>query len=62
MILHTLQYWRTKEDFDKVEANTLSTDLKLDDAMDVVRAFQRIGRYFAYEIFETVSGETVYES
>lgn len=58
---HTLQYWRTEEDFDKVEAQTLSTDLSLEDAMDVVRAFQRIGRHYAHEIFETESGETVYE-
>ncbi len=59
---HTLQYWKTEEDFDKVEANTLSTDMSLGDAMDVVHAFLRTGKHYAYEVFETESGETIYES
>jgi len=59
---YTLKYWRTEQDYDKGESNVLSTDMSSDDAMSVVQAFQRIGKYHAYEIFETESGETYYHS
>ena len=59
MTKHTLKYWKTEEDFNLGEANDLSTDLSLTDALDVYHAFIRIGRHYHMEIYETESGETV---
>ena len=56
---HTLKYWRTERDYELGEAQTLSTELSLNDALDVYHAFKRIGRHYAMEIYETESGETV---
>ena len=56
---HTLKYWRTEEDYNVGDAHNLSTTLSLEDGLDVFRAFVRIGRHFAMELYETVSGETV---
>ena len=59
---HTLKYWRTEKDFEMGEAHNLSTELSLEDAMDIVHAFNRIGRHYAIEVYETESGETIYHS
>ena len=56
---HTLKYWRTEDDFNRGEAHVLSTELSLEDALDVYQAFIRIGRHYEMEIYETDSGETV---
>ena len=59
---HTLKYWRNQKDFNDGEAQILSTDMSLEDALDVYFAFKRIGRHYAMEIYETESGETVEQS
>ncbi len=56
---HTLKYWRTEKDYNEGNAQNLSTELSLQDALDVFDAFKRIGRHYAMEIYETESGETV---
>ena len=59
---HTLKYWRTEQDYDAGEAQDLSTELSLEDALDIYRAFIRIGKHYAMEVYETESGETVEHS
>ena len=56
---HTLKYWRTEDDYNQGEAHDLSTQMSLEDALDVFHAFLRIGRHYAMEIYETDSGETI---
>ena len=59
---HTLKYWKTESDYDKGEAQELSNDMTLEDALDVYNAFLRIGRHYAMEVYETDTGETVMHS
>lgn len=56
---HTLKYWRTEKDYNEGNAHNLSTELSLQDALDVFVAFKRIGRHYAMEIYETETGETI---
>lgn len=58
--LYTIKYWKTEVEFNNGDALDIRDDYTQDEAVSVGKAIADL--CFAYEIYETESGETFYHS
>ena len=59
---YTLKIWATKVDWKIGNAETIGTEMSHDLAMEVEGVLESNNAYYAYEVFETESGCTIYHS
>jgi hypothetical protein len=59
---YTLKIWATKGDWDTGNAETIGTEMSHRLAMEVEGVLEDNNLYYAYEVFETDSGATIYHS
>jgi hypothetical protein len=59
---YTIKYWATKEDYIIGESDTWNDDYLFEPAMSKAMELLYKLKMYAVEVFETLSGKTVYHS
>jgi hypothetical protein len=59
-IKYTVKYWKNQADYDKGEAKVISEDLTQVQGLIAMKGLDELS--YAYEMFETESGQTYYHS